>query len=122
MQRTLPEPQAFPKRPKPETSTKLKAYYKDLHSYEIEHDCNVAVCKLVDEKFPGLLSDLKQPGIQSFNGVFTVREAFDHLDAEVGSVTAADDKFSMHMQAIINWKYKLVQNGTMLYFQRCEHH
>uniref|UniRef100_A0A7S4AF09 Uncharacterized protein n=1 Tax=Pseudo-nitzschia australis TaxID=44445 RepID=A0A7S4AF09_9STRA len=97
---TLPDPQLFPKRPKQETPTKLKPYYKHLDSYEIEHDCNVAVCELVDMKFPVLLNDLKQSGIQSFDGVFTAREAFDHLDAEVGSVTAANDKFATQLQEL----------------------
>eukprot|EP00532_Pseudo-nitzschia_australis_P009530 CAMPEP_0168166690 /NCGR_PEP_ID=MMETSP0139_2-20121125/2162_1 /TAXON_ID=44445 /ORGANISM="Pseudo-nitzschia australis, Strain 10249 10 AB" /LENGTH=71 /DNA_ID=CAMNT_0008083905 /DNA_START=60 /DNA_END=272 /DNA_ORIENTATION=- len=70
--------------------TKLKAYYRNLDSYKTEHDCNVAVCELVDAKFPGLLNDLKRPGIQSFDGIFTAREAFDHLDEEVGYTTAAN--------------------------------
>uniref|UniRef100_A0A7S4APR6 Uncharacterized protein n=1 Tax=Pseudo-nitzschia australis TaxID=44445 RepID=A0A7S4APR6_9STRA len=92
-----------------------------MDSYEIEHDCNVAVCKLVDTKFPGLLNDLKRPGIQSFDGVFTTREAFNHLDAEMGSTTAANDKFATHLQAIIDRKYKPVQNGTKNYFGQYEH-
>jgi len=76
----LPPPQPFPVRPRTETTAKKKQYYRDLDSYEIQHDCDVAVCELVDKKFPGLLRDLKRPGIRSFDGVFTAREAFDHLD------------------------------------------
>jgi len=101
--------------------TKLKAYYRNLDSYKTEHDCNVAVCELVDAKFPGLLNDLKRPGIQSFDGIFTAREAFDHLDEEVGYTTAANEKFATHLQAVIDRKYKPVQNDTKNYFGRCEH-
>ena len=103
---TLPPPQPYPRRPKSKTTTKLKAYYQDLDSYETQHDCNVAVCELVDTKFPGLLRDQKRPGIKSFDGVFTAREAFDHLDGEVGSIIAANDKFATHLQGIIDRKYK----------------
>mmetsp|Transcript_26263 Transcript_26263/g.55212 ORF Transcript_26263/g.55212 Transcript_26263/m.55212 type:complete len:207 (+) Transcript_26263:853-1473(+) len=85
---TLPPPQPYAGRPRTKTTTKLKAYFRDLDSYETQHDCNVAVCELVDAKFPGLLRDQKRPGIKSFDGVFTAREAFDHLDGEVGSTTA----------------------------------
>jgi len=102
---TLPPPQPYPRRPKHETTTKIKAYYRDLDSYETQHDCNMAVCELVDAKFPGLLRDQKRPGIQSFDGVFTAREAFDHLDGEVGSTTAANNKFATHLQGIIERKY-----------------
>ena len=99
----------------------MKKYYRDLDSYETQHDCDVAVCELVDKKFPGLLRDRKTPGIRSFDGVFTAREAFDHLDGEVGSTTAANEKFAVHLQSIIDRKYKPEQNGTKTYFAAVEH-
>eukprot|EP00532_Pseudo-nitzschia_australis_P012570 CAMPEP_0168215656 /NCGR_PEP_ID=MMETSP0140_2-20121125/6109_1 /TAXON_ID=44445 /ORGANISM="Pseudo-nitzschia australis, Strain 10249 10 AB" /LENGTH=395 /DNA_ID=CAMNT_0008142917 /DNA_START=271 /DNA_END=1455 /DNA_ORIENTATION=- len=117
----LPPPQSFPTKPRSETDTKMNKYYRDLDSYKIQHACDVAVCELVDNKFPGLLRDLKRPGIRSFDGVFTAREAFDHLDGEVGSTTAANDKFAVHLQSIIDRKYKPEQNGTKTYFASVEH-
>jgi len=117
----LPPPQPFPTKPRVEAAAKMKKYYRDLDSYEIQHDCDVAVCELVDKKFPGLLRDRKTLGIKSFDGVFTAREAFDHLDGKVGSTTAANEKFAVHLQSIIDRKYKPEQNGTKTYFAAVEH-
>ena len=91
-----------------------------MDSYETQHDCNTVVYELVDATFPGLLRDQKTPGIKSFDGVFTAREAFDHLDGEVGSTTAANEKFATHLQGIIKSKYIPEQNGTKNYFGQCE--
>ena len=71
----LPPPQPFPVRPRTETTASKKQYDREQDSYEIQHDCDVAVCELMDKKFPGLLKDKNTPGIKSFNGVFTAREA-----------------------------------------------
>jgi len=39
----------------------------------------------------------------------------------VGSVASANNKFAIHLQAIIDREYEPVQNGTKVYFQACEH-
>uniref|UniRef100_A0A7S4AMJ4 Uncharacterized protein n=1 Tax=Pseudo-nitzschia australis TaxID=44445 RepID=A0A7S4AMJ4_9STRA len=117
----LPPPQPFPKKARTETTTTKKLYEQEQDSYAIQHDCNVAVCKLVDEKFPGLLKNKTTPGIKSFNGVFTAREAFDHLEGEVGCTAAANDKYVTHLENIFQRKYIPEQNGVTSYFTAIDH-
>mmetsp|Transcript_8908 Transcript_8908/g.19207 ORF Transcript_8908/g.19207 Transcript_8908/m.19207 type:complete len:191 (-) Transcript_8908:1473-2045(-) len=55
----LPPPQPLPTKPRSETTTKMKKYEQEQDSFVIQHYCDVEVCELLDEKFPGLLWDLK---------------------------------------------------------------
>ena len=117
----LPPPQKYPEKPRTETVSTKRTYEQEQDSFALQHDCNVAVCELLDAKFPGLLTGKMTPGIKAFDGVFTAREAFEHLENEVGCTAAANDKYMVHLENICHRKYIPEQNGTTSYFTANDH-
>ena len=119
--RKLPPPQPFPEKPRTETTATKRVYEQEQDSFVLQHNCDVAVCELLDTKFPGLLKGKMTPGIKAFDGVFTAREAFEHLENEVGCTAAANDKYMTHLENIVHRKYIPEQNGATSYFTANDH-
>jgi len=117
----LPPPQSLPTKPRTETTATKREYEQEQDSFVLQHECDVAVCELVDAKFPGLLKGKMTPGIKSFDGFLTAREAFEHVENEVGCTAAANDKYMTHLENIVHRKYIPEQNGATSYFTANDH-
>jgi len=116
----IPAPQPVPTKPTPELSMKMKTYYSEMKSYRMEHDCNIDVRNLLDQKFPGILNPLKHTRLGSFNSVLTVWDAFDFVDKAVGSTATSNKKYLDHVRAVLDREYSSEQSETEIYFTMCE--
>ncbi len=117
---TLPKPQTKPVEPTVDTSTVMKKFYSDMRSFRLQHNCNLDVRALLDEKFPGILNPLKHSKVGTFTSVLTARDAFDYVEKAVGSTAVSNKKSLDHIRAVLDRKYTPEQSGAEIYFTLCE--
>jgi len=117
---TLPAPQTKSVQPKVDTLTMVKKYYSEMRTFRLQHNCNLDVRALLDEKFPGILNPLKHSKVGTFTSVLTARDAFDYVEKAVGSTAVSNKKSLDHIRAILNRKYTPEQSGAEIYFTLCE--
>jgi len=100
----LPVPQKEPVRLTVETSTAMTKYCNEMKSFRIEHNCNLGVRALLDEKFPGILNSLKQRWVHSL--VYSQPEMHLIMLKKAVRSTAMSNKKSLdHIRTILDRKY-----------------
>jgi len=65
----------------------MEKFYREMKSFRIEHNCNLDVRALLDEKFPRILNPLKHAKVGTFTSVLTAQDAFDYFEKAVGPTT-----------------------------------